>query len=84
MANGKEKVQGGAVAEESKLPNSGETKVKFLVWFTECMDRFEKVKPHHMSGLVAYFKQMGLSDPNVPAKYDEAMKKYGYRLKGKK
>lgn len=66
---------------ETKLHKAGETKVKFLVWFSGALDRFDGLKAHHLHSVQAFYKNIGLSDPETPKAYDEGMAKFGFRGK---
>lgn len=66
-------------AEETKLPEVGETKVKFLVWFSGALERFEKLQAHHLSVVRAYFHTVGIGEPSTEAAYDEGLRRFGYK-----
>jgi hypothetical protein len=58
-----------------------EEKVKFLIWFTLALKRFEGLKAHHLTSVRAYFKGLGLPDPGFPSAFDHALKVYGLQKK---
>mgnify|MGYP001562524076 CR=1 FL=1 len=58
--------------------SENENKVKFLVWFTESLGRFPKLKAHHLHAVQVYFKGLGLNEPQTMDKYDEGLKQFGY------
>lgn len=70
----------GSVSEV-ELQKPSETKVKFLVWFSEALERFEDLKPHHMSAVKVYFSEIGLNDPDTPSAFDEGLFKFGFGRK---
>lgn len=61
-----------------KLPEAGENKVRFLVWFTEALTRFQGVKAHHLHSVQAFFTSLGLMASETIEAYDEGLKKFGY------
>lgn len=69
------------VSEESKLPKTSENKVKFLPWFTGALHRFNGVKAHHMTAVRAYFRDLGLGEPETSDAYDQGLIKFGYGRK---
>jgi hypothetical protein len=89
MANEKvESKEGPAKPAEVKhklaaAPAKPEEKLKFLVWYTKALDRFEGLKAHHMTAVRAYFKGLGVNDPATSSDYDHALKKYGLKKKKK-
>ena len=68
-------------SEKSSLEKPGEDKIRFLVWFSKALETRGDMKPHHMSAIKAYFKDLGLSDSEVPSAYEEGLIKFGYRRK---
>jgi hypothetical protein len=58
-----------------------EKKVKFLVWFTAALQRFEGLKAHHLTAVRSYFQSLLLPDPGLSSSYDEGLKKYGLKKK---
>jgi len=56
-------------------------KVRFLVWFTGALDRFNGVKAHHLTTVQAYFKDLGLSGNQTIDEFDEGLIKFGYGKK---
>ena len=62
----------------AKIVTPVERKVKFLVWFSGAIGRFDGLKPHHFSPIQTYFQGLGLSEPQPESAYDAALIKYGY------
>lgn len=56
-------------------------KVRFLVWFTGALDRFQGVKAHHMHAVQTYFASLGLAEPETIEVYDQGLIKFGYGKK---
>lgn len=61
------------------LEKPGEDKVRFLVWFSKALETCEEMKPHHMSAIQAFFKDLGLAEHEVPSVFEEGLIKFGYR-----
>lgn len=55
-----------------------EEKIKFLVWFSGALERFPRLKPHHLQSVQAYFKNIGLSDFELDDQFDVGLSKFGY------
>ena len=65
--------------EMSDLGKPGEDKVRFLVWFSKALESHEAMKPHHMSAVQAFFRDIGLSDVEAPSAFEDGLTKFGYR-----
>lgn len=61
------------------LEKPGEDKVKFLVWFSKALEGCEEMKPHHMSAIQAFFRDLGLADCEQPNTFEDGLNKFGYR-----
>jgi hypothetical protein len=70
-------------ASAMNLAKPGETKVKFLVWFTGALKRFDNIQAHHMTTIRAYFQHLGLGDPQTQNDYDQGLIKFGFGRKEK-
>lgn len=78
LANFEVKVEPQPVVEVAPAP----AKVKFLVWFTEALARFQGVKAHHMSAIRAYFVgDLGLGEVATPEEFDNGLEKFGFGRK---
>jgi hypothetical protein len=78
MANEKPKK---AAVVEPELLDLGETKVKFLVWFSGAWSQYVGCQPHHLQAIAAFFADISIADPNTPAAFEEGMQKFGFGRK---
>lgn len=62
-------------------PKMSENKIKFATWFPIAVKKYKDVKIHHMGGIEAFFKSVGIGVLNTPEAYEEGLKKYGYGRK---
>lgn len=62
-------------------PKVSENKIKFATWFPIAVKKYKDVKVHHMGGIEAFFKSVGIGVLNTPEAYEEGLKKYGYGRK---
>ena len=74
-----EKAEKAEAVEINDLEKPGEDKIKFLVWFSKALETCEAMKPHHMSAIQAFFKDIGLGNYEVPSAFEEGLIKFGYR-----
>ena len=56
-----------------------EEKIRFLEWFATSLNRFQGLKPHHLTAVRAYFIGISIPDPAAPSAYEEGMNKFGLK-----
>lgn len=57
-------------------------KVKFLVWFTGAIGRFNGLKAHHMGSIQSFFSDsLKLGEVQTEAEFDMGLEKFGFGRK---
>lgn len=70
------------VEQKEASENKPENKVKFLVWFSGALSRFEGLKPHHMSAIKTYFAvTLKMGELDTEDEFDKGLEKFGYGRK---
>ena len=67
-----------AIKQPAKKKEPVEVAVKYVNWFSVKLKKNDRLKAHHLNTVLAYFKNRGLTEQEVPSKYDKMLKEFGY------